>query len=87
MGLVVPRHVGSSQPGVEQVSPALAGGSFTTEQPGKPYLSIYLLPTSSGLDNLSSPTKNQTWAVKAPSPNHWTIRKLQVSIFYYLCKK
>ena len=45
MGLVVPRHVGSSQPGVEQASPALAGGSFTTEQPGKPYLFIYLLPT------------------------------------------
>ena len=37
MGLVVPRHVGSSQTGVEPVSPAMAGGFFTTEPPGKPW--------------------------------------------------
>ena len=29
---------GSSDPGVEPVSPALAGGFFTAEPPGSPYL-------------------------------------------------
>ena len=33
-GLVAPRHVGSSQ--IEPMSPALAGGFFATEPPGKP---------------------------------------------------
>ena len=36
MGLVVPRHVGSSQTRVEPVSPAMAGRFFTTELSGKP---------------------------------------------------
>ena len=27
-------------PGIEPMSPALTGGFFTTEPPGKPYLSI-----------------------------------------------
>ena len=35
-GLVAPRHVGSSRPGLEPVSPALAGGFLTTAPPGKP---------------------------------------------------
>ena len=36
MGLVVPRHVGSSQTRVEPVSPGMAGRFFTTEPSGKP---------------------------------------------------
>ena len=28
-------------PGIEPTSPALAGGLFTTEPPGKPYIYIY----------------------------------------------
>ena len=35
MGLVAPRHMGSSQPGIKAISPALVGGFFTTEPPGK----------------------------------------------------
>ena len=30
--------MGSSQPGIKPISPALAGGFFTTEPPGKPYM-------------------------------------------------
>ena len=35
---------------------------------------IMILATSRGLWDLSSPTRDRTWApaVKAPSPNHWT---------------
>ena len=36
MGLVAPQHVGSSAPGLEPVSTALAGGFLTTAPPGKP---------------------------------------------------
>ena len=36
MGLVALRHVGSS-PGIKLMSPALAGGFFTTEPEGKPW--------------------------------------------------
>ena len=36
MGLVAPRHVGSSWTGIEPVSPALAGGFSTPAPPGKP---------------------------------------------------
>ena len=32
-------------PGIKPSSPALAGGFFTTEPPGKPYMSIYLNKT------------------------------------------
>ena len=35
-GLSCPAHVGSSRPGITPVSPALAGGFFTTEPPRKP---------------------------------------------------
>ena len=35
MGLVVPRHVGSSRTRARTVSPALAGGFLTTAPPGK----------------------------------------------------
>ena len=35
-GLHAPRHVGLPGPGVEPVSPALAGGFLTTGPPGKP---------------------------------------------------
>ena len=34
-GLVIPWHVGSSRSGLEPMSPAFAGGFFTTEPPGK----------------------------------------------------
>jgi len=41
MGLVAAQHVGSSwTKGIEPVSPALAGGFFTTEPPGKPSFSL-----------------------------------------------
>ena len=35
-GLRAPQHVGLPGPGVELVSPALAGGFLTTGPPGKP---------------------------------------------------
>ena len=35
-GLVALQHVGSSQTGMEPMSPALAGKFCTTEPPGKP---------------------------------------------------
>ena len=34
--VVAPRHVCLPRSGIELVSPALAGGFFTTESPGKP---------------------------------------------------
>ena len=41
MGLVAPRHVGSSRTrGDLPMSPALAGGFLTTEPPGKPHCMI-----------------------------------------------
>ena len=36
LGLSCARYVGSSGSGIKPVSPALAGGFFTTEPPGKP---------------------------------------------------
>ena len=36
MGLVAPWHVDLPGPGLEPVSPALAGGFLTTVPPGKP---------------------------------------------------
>ena len=44
------------------------------------YIYIYIfffLATPQGLQDLSSPTRGQTWppAVKAQSPNHWTARE------------
>ena len=39
-GLVAPRHSGSSGPGLEPVSPALAGRFLTTAPPGKPQISF-----------------------------------------------
>ena len=36
IGLVAPQHVGSSRLWMETMCPALAGGFFTTEPPGKP---------------------------------------------------
>ena len=41
MGLVVPGMTDLPGPGNELVSPALAGGFFTTKPPGKP-LAIFL---------------------------------------------
>ena len=35
-GLAAPRHVRSAWLGIEPVSPALTGGFFTTEPPGRP---------------------------------------------------
>ena len=37
---------GSSQPGIEPASPALAGEFFTTEPPGKPLSKIYMMKSS-----------------------------------------
>ena len=37
-GFVAPRHAGLPGPGLEPVSPALAGGFLTTLPPGKPPL-------------------------------------------------
>ena len=42
-GLVAPRHVGLPGPGLEPVSPALAGGLLTTVPPRKP-LSVNFIP-------------------------------------------
>ena len=36
MSSAAPRYVESSRPGLELVSPALAGGFFAAEPPGKP---------------------------------------------------
>ena len=37
MGLVALQHVGLPGPGIQPVSPILAGGFFTTKPPGKPH--------------------------------------------------
>ena len=69
--------------GFEPVSPAQAGGLFTTEPPGKPsshfiYLFIYfklchmayqILVPQPGIEPGHT-------AVKAPSPSHWTTREV-----------
>ena len=38
-----------------------------------------------GLWDVSLPTKDQTWApvVKAPSPNHWTVREFPANYFFF----
>ena len=41
-GLAALRHVDLARPGIEPVSPALAGGFFATEPPGKPPLLLFL---------------------------------------------
>ena len=40
-GLVAPRHVGSPRPGLEPMSPALAGRFSTTAPPGKPLVCYF----------------------------------------------
>ena len=40
-GLVALWHVDLPRPGIEAMSPALEGGFFTTEPPGKPYILIF----------------------------------------------
>ena len=42
-GLVDPKHMKSSRPGIEPVSPALVGRFLTTRPPGKPLLIAFLL--------------------------------------------
>ena len=42
MGLVAPRHVDLPRPGLEPVSPALAGGFLTTVPPGKSHVRVFL---------------------------------------------
>ena len=39
-----------------------------------------------GLRDLSSPTRDRTWApaVDAPSPNHWTAKEFPFFIFFFL---
>ena len=41
-------------PGVEPVSPALAGGFSTTEPPGKPYIQYALILTNYVCQDLAS---------------------------------
>ena len=41
MGLVAPRQWDLPRLGIKPVSPALAGGFFTTEPPGKPLIFSY----------------------------------------------
>ena len=41
-GLVALWHVGSSEPGLELMYPALAGGLLTTVPPGKPYVEFFI---------------------------------------------
>ena len=43
MNLVAPRHMDPPGPGMEPVSPALAGGFFTTEARGKPVPRVLML--------------------------------------------
>ena len=45
-------------------------------------VSIYLFAVLCGLRDLSSATRDPTWAtaVKPPSPNHWTAREFPNSI-------
>ena len=50
-------HVGSSpEPGIQLMSPALAGGFFTTEPPGKPLVLM-------ALDSTFDPDKPQTQSI------------------------
>ena len=47
-------------------------------------ISCFILAVLCGLRDLSSSTRDWTWApaVKAPSPNHWTAREFPVSCFW-----
>ena len=47
-GLPFPSAEDLSDQGIEPVSPAVAGGFFTTEPPGKPNLSLFNIPFSPG---------------------------------------
>ena len=65
-------------PGVEPVSPALAGRFSTNAPPGKPQcLFFFFLAAPWSLRDLSSLTRDRTrgMAVKALGPNHWTARE------------
>ena len=42
MGLVAPLPWDLPIPGIKPVSPALAGGFFTTESPGKPIIPVLI---------------------------------------------
>ena len=69
--------------GFEPVSPAQAGGLFTTEPPGKPsshfiYLFIYFKLCHMAYQILGPQPGIEPGhtAVKAPSPSHWTTREV-----------
>ena len=55
MGLVAPKHVKSSQPGLKPVSPTLAGRFFSTGPQGKPHNLLYWFFT------LCSPSETLQW--------------------------
>ena len=52
------------------------------------FVCFVFLVTPRGLQDLSSLTKNGTWgwAVKVPSPNHWTTRKVPVLLSHWSLK-
>ena len=76
MGLVAPWHMGPSQ----IRHPALASGFFTTEPPGKPWLSIL----NTAVCTCPSPTP---YLLLSPSPRHTfaTISSFSKSVSLFLC--
>ena len=64
-GLLFPPLGDLPNPGIEPLGLwhfCIAGGSFTTESPGKLLQSITIVYSFLGDGNLSSPTRDQTWA-------------------------
>ena len=63
-------------PGIEPRSPALQADSLLTVLLGKDL--YFLLAVSHSLHAISAQIRdrNRSMAEKAPSPNHWTTRKL-----------
>ena len=75
-------------PGLEPVSPALAGGFLTTAPPGRPLLLFYVLVFwPRGTRDLSPPTRGptRTPCIGRWSLNHWTAR--EVPFLYVFFKK
>ena len=75
------------RPGLEPVSPALAGGFLTTAPPGKPYLFIYLFIYLFRLHcvacGIPAPrTRDRTRTLSHESPNHCTARQLPIYDFF-----
>ena len=62
------------QPGIKLMSPALAGGFFTTEPPGKPLRNVYVL-------FINKRTKKES---KINTNLHYRLENFKVSVLFPL---